>query len=141
MYDVKFFAFEEMLNTSVRTTKNHPKEWYEVENILRLCEYLDDVRLKFKAPIKINSGYRNTIVNTAVGGSPNSYHLKGLAADITSLDKSGSANLRLFSIIKTKGDFDQLIAYHIKPNDIRSPIKFIHIGLSDKKNRLEVFHL
>lgn len=33
-------------------------------------------------PLKVNSGYRCPAHNSAVGGSKNSYHVKGLAIDI-----------------------------------------------------------
>lgn len=33
-------------------------------------------------PIKINSGYRSPTYNKRIGGSPNSQHMKGTAADI-----------------------------------------------------------
>lgn len=33
-------------------------------------------------PVKINSGYRSPAYNKKVGGSPNSQHMKGTAADI-----------------------------------------------------------
>ena len=32
--------------------------------------------------MNINSGYRNPAHNKAAGGNPNSYHLRGMAADI-----------------------------------------------------------
>jgi zinc D-Ala-D-Ala carboxypeptidase len=34
-------------------------------------------------PITITSGYRTAAHNKAVGGSPSSYHVRGMAADIT----------------------------------------------------------
>ncbi|MBR1487157.1 MAG: hypothetical protein IJ597_07890 [Synergistaceae bacterium] len=34
-------------------------------------------------PIKINSGYRCPIHNKKIGGVPNSYHVQGLAADLS----------------------------------------------------------
>lgn len=51
-----------------------------VTNLHRLCVELEKVRL-LVGPLKINSGYRSPSLNAAVGGSPKSYHLLGLAAD------------------------------------------------------------
>ena len=38
--------------------------------------------IKYDAPVIINSGYRTPSWNTKVAGRPNSYHCKGMAADI-----------------------------------------------------------
>jgi len=46
---------------------------------------LDKARELAKIPFKINSGYRTIEHNKAVGSSPTSSHLKGLAADISCL--------------------------------------------------------
>ena len=47
-----------------------------------LVQVLQKVRDHFKKPITINSAYRTTSYNVKVGGSPNSQHCKGTAADI-----------------------------------------------------------
>lgn len=60
-----------------------PQDVRVVENIVRLATYLEDVRSRFgKASIVINSAYRPPSINRAVGGSSNSFHLYGAAADI-----------------------------------------------------------
>lgn len=41
------------------------------------------LRQKIKEPIFINSGYRCELENKEVGGHPKSFHLLGMAADIT----------------------------------------------------------
>ena len=43
---------------------------------------LDIARESAAIPFVINSAFRDTIKNKAVGGKPNSSHLKGLAVDI-----------------------------------------------------------
>ena len=54
-----------------------------VDNLQRLCtEVLEPLRTHLGHPIKINSGFRCTALNKAVGGVPNSFHTKGRAADI-----------------------------------------------------------
>ena len=47
-----------------------------------LVAVLELVRLKFRKPVVITSGYRCSVHNKAVGGSPSSKHLSGIAADI-----------------------------------------------------------
>lgn len=48
----------------------------------KLADYLQKIRSHFGAPVTINSGYRCSTHNKAVGGASSSYHTKGMAADI-----------------------------------------------------------
>lgn len=48
----------------------------------RLLQTLEKIRNHFNAPVIINSGYRTPSWNVKVNGAPNSYHCKGMAADI-----------------------------------------------------------
>lgn len=48
----------------------------------RLVQYLQQIRTYFGKPLYINSAYRCAVHNRKVGGSANSYHTKGQAADI-----------------------------------------------------------
>lgn len=47
-----------------------------------LLETLEKIRNNFNAPVIINSGYRTPSWNSKANGAPNSYHCKGMAADI-----------------------------------------------------------
>lgn len=47
-----------------------------------LIETLEKIRNHFNAPVIINSGYRTPNWNNKIGGATNSYHCKGMAADI-----------------------------------------------------------
>lgn len=47
-----------------------------------LVQKLQAMRNHFNVPININSGYRTKKHNASVGGASNSYHTKGMAADI-----------------------------------------------------------
>lgn len=51
-------------------------------NVAKLACNLQRLRDKLEKPILINSGYRSKSHNINVGGSPNSQHLLGKAADI-----------------------------------------------------------
>ena len=58
-------------------------------------------------PIKINSFFRGEPVNTAIGGSKYSQHMKGQAMDID--DTFGyKTNAEMYHYIKDNLDFDQL---------------------------------
>ena len=59
---------------------------------------LDPLREAWGGPIRVNSGYRCPKLNRLVGGTPNSQHQRGEAADITV--GSRSANRRLLALIK-----------------------------------------
>ena len=58
-------------------------------------------------PIKINSFFRCSDLNSAIGGAKSSQHLKGQAIDITTLGEK--SNGELFEYIKENIKFDQLI--------------------------------
>ena len=49
---------------------------------IELIEILEKIRNHFNAPVIINSGYRTPSWNAKTGGAQNSYHCKGMAADI-----------------------------------------------------------
>jgi len=58
--------------------------------------------------IKINSFFRGEPVNTAIGGSTRSQHMKGQAIDID--DTFGhKTNAEMYHYIKDNLDFDQMI--------------------------------
>lgn len=55
-----------------------------VAELQRLAQLiLQPLRDHLGRPIVISSGYRSPALNRAVGGSPNSHHMQGRAADIT----------------------------------------------------------
>ena len=60
---------------------NHLPEGNIVKLDMDLTNKLEELR-KVVGPIKVTSGYRTKEFNKKVGGSKNSYHLDGLAADI-----------------------------------------------------------
>ena len=59
-------------------------------------------------PIKINSMFRGEPVNTAIGGSKTSQHMKGQAMDID--DTFGhKTNAEMYHYIRENLDFDQMV--------------------------------
>jgi uncharacterized protein YcbK (DUF882 family) len=59
-----------------------------VENLKKTALMLEWVRAAVGTPLFINSGYRSPAWNAKIGGEPNSYHIKGMAADIVSKTKT-----------------------------------------------------
>lgn len=56
---------------------------YEIDNLRFLCrEVLEPARKVIGEPIHVTSGYRCLALNQAVGGVAQSYHVRGLAADL-----------------------------------------------------------
>lgn len=96
----------------------------ELANLRRIANLLEQVRALTGKPIIVNSGYRSPAVNKAVGGSPTSAHMTGLAADINC---PGIKPAALAAIIKCSTiQFDQLILEYDS---------WVHIGLSSKAPR------
>ena len=66
-------------------------------NIKELAKDLQVIRDYIKTPIHINSAYRSPSHNNSVGGKTNSYHIKGMAADIT---VKGYTPRKLYSVVR-----------------------------------------
>jgi len=78
----------------------------EIENLRALCvNVLQPLRDKFGV-VKITSGFRNVSVNTGIGGSRNSDHCRGMAAD---LEVPGVSNRMVIAWIRKHLQFKQLI--------------------------------
>lgn len=79
-------------------------------------EMLLEFRLWYNRPIGIESGFRTIKYNKMVGGSPQSQHLKGVAADIhfpTDEDMSFERKSQFLGNVKTKW-YDICDKYGIK---------------------------
>ena len=79
------------------------------ENMIKLAEEIfEPLRAYVGGPIKINSFFRGEPVNTAIGGSKRSQHMKGQALDLD--DTFGhKTNAEMYHYIKDNLDFDQMI--------------------------------
>lgn len=105
----------------------------EIQNLTVLCsKILQPLRDQLGKPIKINSGYRSTAVNKAIGGAPTSQHCTGEAADLDYGD-----NAMLFNLIRSHFDFDQLIW---EGGDDKQPA-WVHVSYKAKANRKQVLRM
>lgn len=101
------------------------------KNLKKLCvDILQPLREKLGVPITVLSGYRSDKVNKLVGGSKNSQHMAGLAADIR------VSNMKIKDLIEVIRElnlpYDQLI------NEFGS---WVHVSTTDgsREPRKQVF--
>lgn len=104
------FTFEELTasETAARLgIGNEPSE-SAFENLKRLADALETVRMVLRKPILITSGYRSKELNRMVGGSKNSAHMFGMAADFI-CPQFGTPLEVCRAVAKHGIDFDQII--------------------------------
>lgn len=135
MQQSKYFTLYELVNSATAKKQgiaNIPT-WAQVENLNRLALFLDTIRTRFGRAIMVGSGFRNTLLNQAVGGVSGSQHTKGLAADLQSNHLE-----ELFELIEKGGfDFDQLI---METNGVT---RWVHVSIAEtgKKARNQVLRI
>lgn len=133
---MKYFSFEEFERSASAQRLNIDNSIPEdlKANVTALADaVLDPLREAWGKPITVNSGYRCAELNRAVGGSPSSQHTKGMAADITTGNRTD--NRRLFQlIVDMKLPYDQLIN--------ESGFSWIHVShRADGRNRGQILAL
>lgn len=104
-----------------------------IENMKRLCIWLEELRARYNAPIRINSGYRSPQLNRAIGGVANSNHLTGCAVDIRV--ENMEQLIRYAAILldisnETHQDFDELLIERNKHGVI-----WLHFAVRPSNNR------
>lgn len=93
------FSLSELTDssTAVRLGIDNTPDATTQVNLLALCKYvLEPIRTLVSKPIHIDSGFRCKELNKSVNGAKNSYHVKGMAADIK---VDGLTTQDLFDII------------------------------------------
>ena len=84
-------------------------------------------------PIKVNSFFRSKSVNTAIGGSRTSQHMKGQAIDID--DTFGKAtNAEMYHWVKENLDFDQMI-WEFGDDDNPNWVHVSYVSPEENRNR------
>ena len=140
------FTLGELCKTSVRTADGNIPSHVHIENLKRLCGWLEELRRRWNNlygdgddPIVINSGYRSEAVNKAVGGVKGSNHLTGCAVDIR---VAGIEQLVRYATILldisdlNSEDFDELLLerspkgtywlhFAVRPTDNRRKVRLI----------------
>lgn len=100
----------------------------QIQNLGCLCQnLLQPLRDLLGKPISVSSGFRNNLLNQKLGGTTNSQHTQGKAADIYVL---GMSPEKLYNFIKSSNlIYDQLILETTKSGS------WVHISYNKKFNR------
>lgn len=125
--------------TAIRHGIENKPDAHQLHAIKLLAEMVyDPLCNHFQRTIPYTSWFRNSILNSIIGGARNSQHAKGEAVDLD-MDGSGSpiTNSVIFYWIYTNLDFDQLIWEY--GND-QNPA-WVHVSYSAVKNRKQVLKI
>ena len=135
----------ELTVTNVKTADGNIPSHVAIENLKRLCKWLEHLRAQYNLlyddgshPIVINSG-RSEEVNKRVGGSPTSNHLTGCAADIRVF---GIEQAMRYAVIllnyadDSDQEFDELLIERSKKGTY-----WLHFAVRPKGNRMKVAFL
>lgn len=95
--------------TALRLGLNNTPDGDTLNNMKLLAEKVfEPLREWVGGPIKINSFYRSTALNSAIGGSSRSQHCQGRAFDLDDI-YGHKTNKEMFDWIKENLSFDQMI--------------------------------
>ena len=145
------FTLGELCKTSVKTADGNIPSHVHIENLKRLCSWLERLRQRYnlnikdkiknknEEPIVINSGYRSPQVNKAVGGAANSNHLTGCAVDI---HVAGMEQLLRYAVIlldiadEGREEFDELLMERNAKGNY-----WLHFAVRPEGNRRKIVFL
>ena len=159
------FTLGELCKTSVDSLDGNIPSQEDVENLKRLCPWLEELRARYneryaspprsalplasaknigwekdtEEPIIISSGYRSPDVNRCVGGAYSSNHLTGCAVDIRCVGVEQAiryAAILIDTADEWKKDFDELF---IERN--RHGRYWVHFAVRPKDNRRRIMFL
>ena len=132
---MKYFTFTELERsaTAERYAIDNTAPESARKNMATLVDrVLDPLRAAWGKPISVTSGYRCPELNSRVGGSKTSHHMRGMAADITTGNKV--ENRRLFQlIIDMNLPFTQLID--------EKDFQWVHVSLDTEDVKRQVLRL
>jgi uncharacterized protein YcbK (DUF882 family) len=133
----KHISYKEAVNSNYakkHKIKNEPDD-EQLENMKLVAkEVFEPLREWVGGPIKVNSFFRSEKLNTGIGGSKTSSHLKGQAIDLTTMGLK--TNKQIFDYIKDNLEYDQLIWEYGRVNP-----KWIHVSFNSVKNRKQAFRV
>ena len=127
------FTLQELTysDTAIRKSMDNTPNEEQIENLRLVCNnILEPVRVHFKAPVVVSSGYRSVAVCEAVGSSSKSQHTKGQAADF---EIFGIPNKEVADWIVNNIDYDQCILEFWNENEPNSG--WVHCSFSSAGNR------
>ena len=144
------FTLGELTKTSYHTTDGNIPSRVAIENLERLCVWLEALRMIYnekygfllepgdkdkEMPVNINSGYRSEEVNRKCGGAKGSNHLTGCAVDIGCLGPEQMiryACILLDTADENRWKFDELI------QEKRGTQYWVHFAVRPKENRRKI---
>ena len=129
------FSLGEFTKTKHQTADGNIPSHAVIENLKRLCPWLEELRRRYNEPIIINSGYRSPTVNKLAGGSNTSNHLTGCAVDIRCAGKEQMiryASILLDIADGTKQDYDELLL------EQHGSVCWLHFAVRLKDNRRKI---
>lgn len=137
----KNFTYEELTksNTASRLKINNSPDDKAKAKLKKLAnDVLQPIREVYGKPIKVSSGYRCLKLNEKVGGAANSQHVKGEAADITSISDTVDENKVLFEVIKKLiKDGKIAVGQLIDEYDYN----WVHVSLPNEKHKNQILHI
>ncbi len=130
------FSLHEFLSseTAARMGREVVPSPDELKNLARLCEtLLEPIRVKLARPMVITSGLRPAWLNVAIGGSPKSAHMDGLAADVKIVGMSPATFCRWvrdngFTVDQCIEEFGQWSHLSIAPAPRNQYLTAKHVG-------------
>ena len=133
------FTLGEMTKSSSHPEVYNIPSHEAIANLKRVCLWLEELRERYNAPIRINSGYRSPQLNRAIGGAANSNHLTGCAADIRveNMEQLLRYAVILLDISRDwHQDFDELLIERNRYGAI-----WLHFAVRPSNNRRKVMFL
>jgi hypothetical protein len=133
------FLLGEFTESEYKDVYNIPSH-VAIENMKRICGWLEVLRDRYGAPIIINSGYRSPQLNQKVGGVATSNHVTGCAVDIRCsgaeqairyayilLDYADESN-ELFDelLIEKSARGSYWVHFAVRPNDNRRKVRILN---------------